>query len=94
MTHWPYNPFNKVWSKSAEIYCCIGSGTNVACRISPRFVNSCRWPSNHHSKLGWILIKKMTKIHLEREREFIQGDIVLLQTHSDNTATVQQKFTK
>ena len=30
----------------------------------------------------------------EREREFIQGDIVLLQTHSDNTATVEQKFTK
>ena len=29
-----------------------------------------------------------------REREFIQGDIVLLQTHSDNTATVEQKFTK
>ena len=30
----------------------------------------------------------------EREREFIQGDIVLLQTHSDNTAIVEQKFTK
>ena len=30
----------------------------------------------------------------EREREFIQGDIVPLQTHSDNTAAIEQKFTK
>ena len=29
----------------------------------------------------------------EREREFIQGDIVLRQTHSDNTAAIEQKFT-
>ena len=29
----------------------------------------------------------------EREREFITGDIVLLQTHSDNTAAIEQKFT-
>ena len=28
----------------------------------------------------------------DREREFIQGDIVLLQTHSDNTAIVEQKI--
>ena len=36
----------------------------------------------------------MLMLILEREREFIQGDIVLLQTHSDNTAIVEQKFTK
>ena len=30
---------------------------------------------------------------LGRERGFIQGDIVLIQTHSDNTAAVEQKFT-
>ena len=29
----------------------------------------------------------------ERERVFIKGDIVLLQTHSDNTAAIEQKFT-
>ena len=29
----------------------------------------------------------------EREREFIMGDIVLLQTYSNNTAVQGQKFT-
>ena len=29
----------------------------------------------------------------EREREFIKGDVVIIQTHSDNTAVLGQKFT-
>ena len=38
--------------------------------------------------------KDMMGIFFFRERKFIQGDIVLLQAHSDNTATIEQKFTR
>ena len=46
----------------------------------------------------WLLfceLNSSAKFHVcrERDRGFIPGDMVLIQTHSDNTAAVEQKIT-